>query len=183
MSTPQQQWNSAYTAKRDFTWLKTNDLNFILSSCNIAPKSWCLDIGCGTGQVARDIFHRGNFVVGIDISEVAVNIAKSSTVYEGKGIEFKILNIESQRLDQKFDLITCKYVLPLLSDARTALNNVQSMLNKQGYLVIINPNPLQTPPAKKHISIPRTVTMSLLQSTFKNVQFVERGQDDYYFCS
>src|SRR5687767_1587128 len=46
-----------------------------------------LDIGCGTGRVARALAARGASVVGIDFSERTIEYARQSTVAENPKFE------------------------------------------------------------------------------------------------
>lgn len=64
-----------------------------------------LDVGCGTGILARE-FQNMNFEVsGIDISEDMIDVAKETTT----GINFEVADMKDFNLNRKFDIITCAF--------------------------------------------------------------------------
>ena len=84
-------WNEAYTNHHDYQQLSTHQVGKLCHVARSAPKT-ALDIGCGTGQLARDLYHRGYQVTGIDISTEAISQAQASTIYT-QGITFAVRDI------------------------------------------------------------------------------------------
>jgi SAM-dependent methyltransferase len=86
-----------------------------------------LDVGCGPGYnlpmlcEGRELRH----VAGIDISAWAVNQARSA----GAG-EFRVLDIQEERLDGSWDLVHCSLVLEHLAEDLAALHNMRPMTDK-----------------------------------------------------
>ena len=63
-----------------------------------------MDIGCGAGTLALYYTSRGNKVLGIDISEIAIESAKTSAkLLKLKDVEFKMMNFPKQVPNEKFD--------------------------------------------------------------------------------
>ena len=61
-----------------------------------------LEIGCGTGKHAHYLSQKGYTVVGIDMSEEMINIAKSK---ENENLQFHLCNATDFNLEKKFDVI------------------------------------------------------------------------------
>ena len=66
-----------------------------------------LDLGCGTGNVARELAHRGCRVTGVDISEAQVAVAQRLSAEEGLAADFLVRPAENTEFgDMSFDVIT-----------------------------------------------------------------------------
>lgn len=145
-------WDDTYKNNRDFQTLSASDLDWILSYTDTKKDDRALDIGCGTGQLARDLYHRGYEVLGIDISNQAIYMANQPTVYTSKGIDFKLANFEeSFDTEDKYDLIICKYVYAFFKEPVGCLPRAKSLLSNNG-IFIITPNIEMLPPQKKAYS-------------------------------
>ena len=80
-----------------------------------------LDVGCGTGRLARRLFDAGFTVVGVDISPTAIDEARSLAVpSEGGGafLRFDVADVsaaERPRIDgAPFDVVVCQLVLSIV---------------------------------------------------------------------
>jgi len=99
-----------------------------------------LDIGCGLGymtqKLARIVGEAGK-VVAIDGSEKQINAAIKRTPGELKNIiEYKVHDIyELETLDQKFDLVYCRFVLHHLHKPRLALKKIAAALKPSGLYI------------------------------------------------
>lgn len=143
-----------------------------------------LDIGCGTGQLARDLFHRGYEVIGIDLSEAAIDLARSSTIYSGKGINFEVNDfMDFESGSKSFDLVTAKYVIAFIADKKPFIEKIFKILKPDGKLIIISPNPETTPPQKMDICINRDEFLELLHSVFDKTKFEEIGTNHIFVCT
>lgn len=177
-------WDAIYRSEKDYKYLSSADLNFMLKQIKIENGNSALDIGCGTGQLSRDLFHKGFSVLGIDISKEAIKIAKSSTVKLDDGIDFQLQDIENdQKLTDRYDLIVSKYVLAFIKNKKSFLGKVKKLMNKNSVLIIISPNIGSQPDNKKFIALDNSVTLKLLNQCFNAVNYCHRNNDDYYFCT
>jgi SAM-dependent methyltransferase len=71
------------------------------------PGQRVLDLGCGTGNVARELAHRGCRVTGVDISERQVDEARRLSIEEGLNVDFLVRPAENTELrDKSFDVVT-----------------------------------------------------------------------------
>lgn len=100
-----------------------------------------LDFGCGTG-VALGVIrarHPGSKLVGIDISEGAVESAKRFF----HGIDFRVANLESppSELEREFDIALCLEVLEHFEDPVQAVSWIANhYLKEGGTLIASTPN-------------------------------------------
>jgi ubiquinone/menaquinone biosynthesis C-methylase UbiE len=92
-----------------------------------------LEAGCGTGNVAIAIaqLFPETRVVGIDVTEESLRIAKESAAKLGlKNIEFRYSNLLEYDAELgTFDFIHCQGVIHHLSDPRQGLENLYKYLN------------------------------------------------------
>jgi 2-polyprenyl-3-methyl-5-hydroxy-6-metoxy-1,4-benzoquinol methylase len=97
-----------------------------------------LDAGCGTGYTSLILAEAnpGAEIVGIDISENSVNLAKKRLKYHGFNTsEFHAIPIEElNSINKKFDYINCHEVLYLLPDPVVGLQAMKSVLNPDGII-------------------------------------------------
>ncbi|OAL39898.1 hypothetical protein AYO20_00810 [Fonsecaea nubica] len=105
-----------------------------------------LDLACGTGLVAIDakqVVGRSGRVVGVDISEGMLNVARRKAQAAGLDIAFHNhdisdlsgLDITSNDSEGSFDVITCASALILLTDPLQAVKNWKSALRPGGRLI------------------------------------------------
>src|SRR5262245_56713343 len=96
----------------------------------------CLDVGTGTGLVAREIATRvkPGTVIGIDLSDRMLSIARAR-----KTINMQYLGMAAERLVFKpgtFDLVTMGEALAYLADPFTALDEAHRVLRPGGRLAV-----------------------------------------------
>ncbi|MGL4622998.1 MAG: methyltransferase domain-containing protein [Chroococcidiopsis sp.] len=97
-----------------------------------------LDAGCGSGYKSLILAEAnpGAKIVGIDLSEESVNLARERLQYHGfENIEFHALSIEElPSLNQQFDYINNDEVLYLLPDPVVGLQAMKSVLKPDGII-------------------------------------------------
>ncbi len=97
-----------------------------------------LDAGCGTGYKALVLAEAnpGATIVGIDISEQSLNLARQRFEYHKvKNGEFHLLSIyELPSLGLEFDYINCDELLYLFPDPALALKAMKSVLKPDGII-------------------------------------------------
>jgi len=76
---------------------------------NIKNGSKVLDIGCGIGALAYDIANKAGYVVGIDINEELIRIAK--TKFPKKNIEYITGDATNYNFKEKYDYLVLSNVL------------------------------------------------------------------------
>lgn len=177
-------WNKSYASDRDYLAIATADLTLVLNRLNKAAPQVAIDIGCGTGQVRRDLYHRGFSILGIDASRQALQLAQSSTVYCGTGINF----IEGDALtfdypENSAGLIMCKYTYVFLKHRSKFLMKTKLALNSRGMLVIISPDQRKMTDQKLHIAFDHEQLLGELKTVYSRVESICRNRDIYYFCT
>ncbi|MFM7107542.1 MAG: class I SAM-dependent methyltransferase [Planctomycetaceae bacterium] len=110
------------------------------------PPPTLLDVGCGTGQIARRLYERGFSVLGVDVNPDAIHAARKLAVpgsAAGPWLRFEEADFaaeERPRLDGgPFDLVVCQLVLSIIGDAvnRTnLLRHVRENLRPGGWLYL-----------------------------------------------
>jgi 2-polyprenyl-3-methyl-5-hydroxy-6-metoxy-1,4-benzoquinol methylase len=101
------------------------------------PQLDILDAGCGGGFVAFQLADKGHWVVGVDISEKAIESCRKCIAPVA---DFYIGNIASMRLDKSFDVIVCSEVLEHIDHVDIALCNLYDHLKSNGLLILTVPN-------------------------------------------
>ncbi len=174
-------WDQAYQNNKKFHELNFNDLNFVLEKLNLKLNDKILEIGCGTGFLSRQLYHRGFKITGVDSSEVAINQAKSSSIfinyYCQNAIDFLTIN------KSKYDLIIAKYTIAFIEDLEQFLSLSAKNLTKNGQILLISPQSSTLPENKKSIAIDNQKLIQICQKLNLKVKIVDRNQDNYIFIS
>lgn len=99
-----------------------------------------LDIGCGSGEILYSLSNKYNKLIGFDVSERRINVAKSCC--EGLTTEFFIDEFDKSisLTHSSVDTAICLDVLDHMLDVRKALSNIYSVLKQNGQLIISVPN-------------------------------------------
>ena len=178
-------WNQPYKNRRDFKWVSTSDSERLCLLAKDAhptnDKLTFLDIGCGTGQLVRDMFHRGFTSTGIDTSTEAIAIATKSSALIGNGINFSVSSA-LEPFDRVYDLIVCKYVIAFLDNRSTLYGHIKNAMKPTSTFVIITPQKELLPPNKQSIAIDDAILMPELQNYFTVVNRIASGEDWWYVC-
>ena len=97
-----------------------------------------LDIGCGTGQLIKEISEHYNKVnyLGIDVAENMIDVAKKNN--KGKNVKFKTSSIESFESNEKYDIIICTHAFPYFPNKQEMIKKMAGLCNKKGQVIIVN---------------------------------------------
>ncbi|MBD2568148.1 class I SAM-dependent methyltransferase [Anabaena lutea] len=97
-----------------------------------------LDAGCGSGfkSLVLAEANPGAKIVGVDISEESVKLARQRLEYHGfDNAEFHVLSIyDLPKLNYQFDYINCDEVLYLFPDIAVALQAMKAVLKPDGII-------------------------------------------------
>ncbi|MBE9056393.1 class I SAM-dependent methyltransferase [Sphaerospermopsis sp. LEGE 08334] len=97
-----------------------------------------LDAGCGTGYKSLILAEAnpGAKIVGVDISEESVKLARQRLEYHGfENAEFYVLSIyDLPKLNYQFDYINCDEVLYFCPDIAVALQAMKAVLKTEGII-------------------------------------------------
>lgn len=115
-------------------------LKFITDSLRnaIPTGGHILDVGCGNGVISRHLGQFGYQVLGIDISDKAIAVAKSKNTLPN--VRFEVISAEDLTAQGKFDGAICSEVLEHLHHPEVLLNTLYKSLKDDGILVVTVPN-------------------------------------------
>src|SRR3989344_1073150 len=102
-----------------------------------------LDLGCGNGQSGIKAAKFAKKVIGVDINETLLGIAKlSATTSKIKNVKFETANLEKKLKYKKnqFDKVIFLDVLEHLKNRDQLLNEIKRVLRPQGLLFLGVPN-------------------------------------------
>lgn len=107
----------------------------------LSKKGKILDIACGTGRHTIELKKAGYNVIGIDISEEMIQIAKNKAKNLKYNIKFVQANIQNLPLiTQTIDMVICLFssFCHLLTqvEQQKATNEIYRVLKKQGIVII-----------------------------------------------
>lgn len=93
-----------------------------------------LDMGCGTGQLLRDLSKYKNIALlhGVDYSQEMISVAKS----KGGEIEYFNKSIFDFNEEDNYDVITCSHSFPYYEDKKKAVDIFHKALKKEGRLFL-----------------------------------------------
>jgi 2-polyprenyl-3-methyl-5-hydroxy-6-metoxy-1,4-benzoquinol methylase len=95
-----------------------------------------LDVGCGVGDNARILSHKGYIVDGITISVEEGKMAKPFL----NQVFIKNLEEGLPKLEYKYDVIICSHVLEHIAFPTILLSDLRSVLETDGVLIVALPN-------------------------------------------
>ncbi len=112
-----------------------------IDELDLKPKSTVLDHGCGTGHTVVDLTDRGFKVIGIDISENMIELARQNCQEAGIEAELKIGDVERIELpDDCCDAVIAMGLIEYLKYDYWALREMHRVLKVGGYLLVTVPN-------------------------------------------
>jgi SAM-dependent methyltransferase len=113
----------------------------LLDRCSVGPSDHILDIGCGTGKLARDIGSRApdGTVLGLDLSAPMLELARACTESEGLGnVSYVQADAQINPFDSSnYDLAVSCFGAMFFSDPVTAFSNIGKGLRPGGRLAML----------------------------------------------
>jgi ubiquinone/menaquinone biosynthesis C-methylase UbiE len=132
-------------------------------------KEWRVcDLACGQGVISRGLAERGTSVVGVDISERLLDIARRYEREAPLGVPY-VLD-DARTLDwlesATFDGVVCNMALMDIHDLAACLGSVARILRLEGWFVFSITHPCFLPPNSPRWTHEKDGTISLKVSRY-----------------
>ena len=135
--------NSEFKPLHDINPLR---LNYIKEQCGGSLQGKrILDIGCGGGILSESLALEGATVVGIDLAEAGLEVAKLHLLESGLDIDYKFISAEElvESEQESFDVIACLEMLEHVPDPSLVIEACSKLVKSNGrvFFSTINRNP------------------------------------------
>jgi 2-polyprenyl-6-hydroxyphenyl methylase / 3-demethylubiquinone-9 3-methyltransferase len=110
-------------------------LGYIKERAQLSGKT-VLDIGCGGGILTESMALAGADVVGIDMSEAALNVAKLRQLEVKTNIDYQLTTAEdfADRYPGHFDIVTCLEMLEHVPDPASIIRACATLVKPGGHV-------------------------------------------------
>ncbi|HKX44587.1 MAG TPA: class I SAM-dependent methyltransferase [Burkholderiaceae bacterium] len=116
----------------------------VIAMCEPLEGKKVLDLGCGEGYVSRMLRNRGAHVIGLDVSERMIALARQAEEARPLGIRYDTADAVTADLgDASVDLVVAVFLFNYLDveRMRKTMRNVHRMLRPGGHFVFAVPHP------------------------------------------
>ena len=100
----------------------------LLDKASVGPGQTCLDVVCGGGDVSQilaDQVGPTGRVVGVDLDEVKLEIARNEAQYAGKShLSYQNANVFDLPFEATFDVVYSRFLLTHLADPAAAITSM-----------------------------------------------------------
>ena len=104
-----------------------------------------LDVGCGGGILSESMYFKGAEVMGIDLGEKALNVAKLHQLESKAKVTYQYISVEQLAAEQpaSFDVVTCMEMLEHVPDPSSIVAACARLVKPGGsvFFSTINRNP------------------------------------------
>ncbi|MES2771046.1 MAG: bifunctional 2-polyprenyl-6-hydroxyphenol methylase/3-demethylubiquinol 3-O-methyltransferase UbiG [Pseudomonadota bacterium] len=110
-------------------------LNWIETQAPLAGQK-ILDVGCGGGLLAEAMAERGASVVGIDLSETALSVARLHLLESGRQVDYRAISAEALATEQTahYDIVTCMEMLEHVPDPASTVAACAALVKPGGHV-------------------------------------------------
>lgn len=97
---------SAYL-RNAFTKGTEQEVEFLIDALGLQAGMRVLDVGCGPGRHSLALARRGIDVLGVDLSDEFIGLARASAAAEGLDAAFEVRDVRELANDSEFDAVIC----------------------------------------------------------------------------
>jgi SAM-dependent methyltransferase len=90
-----------------FTKGTEQEVEFLADALGLEAGEHVLDVGCGPGRHALALARRSLDVVGVDLSDDFIALARDAAAAAGLPIRFEVLDVRDLTYDGEFDAVVC----------------------------------------------------------------------------
>lgn len=97
-----------------------------------------LDVGCGGGLLSEGMAAKGGNVLGIDLSEKSLNVARLHLYESGLKVDYREIAAEEIAATEPgaFDIVTCMEMLEHVPDPASVVHSCATLLRRGGHLFL-----------------------------------------------
>ena len=129
-------YNKLWVQKYSLAPTRWEVKKILVSLIKSNPNIKILEIGCGTGQLIKEIHTKTISYWGIDAAENMIEIAKRDN--KAKNVRFKALPIEDYKTKETFDLIICTHAFPYFPHKGEMMKKISNLCKQGGKVIIAN---------------------------------------------
>ena len=93
--------------RNSFTKGTEQEVAFLVDALGLNPGERVLDVGCGPGRHALALARRGIEVLGVDLSEDFITLARDAAAADGLPARFEVGDVRELGYDGEFDAVVC----------------------------------------------------------------------------
>lgn len=139
-------YDDFYSTIRNADVQEITFIEYLLERNNIPSGGSILELGCGTGRISLALAQRGYRVLGIDTSNLSINIAKTKLSNQELAATFEVDDLRNISFDSQFDAVLMidnpfGYLLQI-DEQEMVLKKIFQSLKLNGILLMDMPNRL-----------------------------------------
>ena len=112
----------------------------LLSRAGIPEGARCLDLGCGGGDVTRDLAQMvgpTGTVLGVDYDAVVLDAARQETVDAGlTNVSFAASDVTSWTPESQFDVVYARFIFSHLGDPSAVMAGLRTHMAPDGVMIV-----------------------------------------------
>lgn len=120
-------------------------LGWIERVCHGLDGKSVVDVGCGGGILAESMAARGASVLGIDLAEKPLGVARLHRLESGVQVDYRLVSAEAlaREAPASFDVVTCMELLEHVPDPASTIAACAALAKPGGHVVVstLNRNP------------------------------------------